>query len=334
MASLNPPCLMVKIFVISFSIAIFALTIVVCEAKHLKTLPQTSLNPKSYHDYSLDYTPILDSNNLFIPRYSLMIQGIISSISKSFEDFDENGPLSRVISTRDKNLQSATASCRELLSLASYNLNISSPTRDSVLTHKTLIDFKTYLCGTMAYIDICLDAFEYAPEKARNIVVASLESSRKNVRDTLSILSTIDDHDHNLDSLMDGGSGPKKPRNAWAWPPSGMPSEEKKLLLDSSKATAVDVVVAKDGSGRFKTISEAINFAPQNSQKRFVIYVKQGKYYENVKVDANKWNIMIFGDGMDKTIVSGMLSNNSGISTIGTATFGNLILTSYLFILK
>ncbi|KAL8519817.1 hypothetical protein ACS0TY_010669 [Phlomoides rotata] len=167
-------------------------------------------------------------------------------------------------------MQSAAASCLELLSLALYNLNLSLPTSGSVPTPQALIVFKTNLCATVAYIDTCLDGFEHElDEKLRNAVIASLDSSRKNVSNSLSILS-----DHNL------GSSSRKPRN-YAWPPSWMSLEERKLLAGSIKTTAADVVVAKDGSGKFKTISEAIKSAPQSSEKRFVIYVKQGKYEEH-----------------------------------------------------
>ncbi|KAL8484968.1 hypothetical protein ACS0TY_027322 [Phlomoides rotata] len=308
MASLNPPWLLPKIFGASISIAIIALALAVSEAKHLITQSQTSLNPKSYHDHSLN-TPIPDLKNekkSFLPRYKLLIQDSINEVSRSSKDFDGNGAISQETNKLDKLMQSGTASCRELLSLASHNLNLSLPTSGSVPTEETLIDFKANLCGILAYIETCIDAFEYGPEKARNMVIASLDSLRKKVSDSLSIIN-----DPNVGSLINDGSG---------WPPSWMSSEERQLLFDSDKKIRVNVVVAKDGSGKFKTISEAINFAPQNNGQRFVIHVKQGKYYEHLTIDQSRWNIMMFGDGMDKTIVSGKLSNNTGASTIQSAT--------------
>ncbi|KAL8534883.1 hypothetical protein ACS0TY_010786 [Phlomoides rotata] len=304
MASLNSTCLIFKIFKRSFSIAIIALALAVCEAKHPKTLSQ---NPKSYSK---------NDNNYFMPRYNLSIQRSLNAVSRSSGDFDENGRLSREIKTLDKILQSRTASCRELLSLAMYNLNISLHTSASIdPLRTTLVYFKTNLCATLAHIETCIDAFEYAPEKTRNMVAASLRSSKKKVTHSLSLLSrTIG---HNADSEINGGSGSKT-----AWGPSWMSSEERELLFGSNKMKGVNVVVAKDGSGRFKTISEAIKSAPQNSQRRFVIYVKRGKYYEHVTIDQSKWNIVMFGDGMDKTIVSGNRCNSSGANTVQSATFG------------
>jgi hypothetical protein len=53
-------------------------------------------------------------------------------------------------------------------------------------------------------------------------------------------------------------------------------------LLDGIKA---DVVVAKDGSGKYKKISDALKAVPEKSKKRFVIYVKKGIYNENLRIE-------------------------------------------------
>lgn len=50
---------------------------------------------------------------------------------------------------------------------------------------------------------------------------------------------------------------------------------------------------------------EAVEAAPDKSPSRFVIYVKVGTYIENVTATIiNKWNAMIYGDGMTQTIVT------------------------------
>ncbi|RWR85141.1 pectin methylesterase [Cinnamomum micranthum f. kanehirae] len=72
-----------------------------------------------------------------------------------------------------------------------------------------------------------------------------------------------------------------------------------KLVEASPIQMKPHIVVAKDGSGHFHTIQEAITAAPDNRTERFVIYVKK----EKVEV-RKKNNITIFGDGMDLTIIS------------------------------
>ncbi|KAF3683682.1 hypothetical protein FXO37_01708 [Capsicum annuum] len=83
----------------------------------------------------------------------------------------------------------------------------------------------------------------------------------------------------------------------------------------------VNAVVAKDCSGKYKTIKAALKVAPDKSKKRFVIYVKKGIYIENVRVQKTKWNIMIIGDGKDATVVSGNRNFIDGTPTFQSATF-------------
>ncbi|XVE86159.1 hypothetical protein DITRI_Ditri18aG0013500 [Diplodiscus trichospermus] len=63
-----------------------------------------------------------------------------------------------------------------------------------------------------------------------------------------------------------------------------------------------DIIVAKDGSRNYKSISVAFEAKPEKSKKRTVIYVKKGVYKENVKVEKSKWNVTMIGDGRESTI--------------------------------
>lgn len=88
------------------------------------------------------------------------------------------------------------------------------------------------------------------------------------------------------------------------------------------KAMRVDVVVAQDGSGRWRTVSEAVARAPSHSRRRYVIYVKRGVYEENVEVRKKKTNIVIVGEGMGETVITGSRSMAAGWTTFRSATFG------------
>ncbi|KAJ4727159.1 Pectinesterase [Melia azedarach] len=91
---------------------------------------------------------------------------------------------------------------------------------------------------------------------------------------------------------------------------------DRKLLQATSPAPRANVVVAKDGSGRFKTIKEAVNAA--SGSGRFVIYIKAGIYSENIEVKGK--NIMFVGDGIGKTIITGSKSVGGGATTFNSAT--------------
>ena len=94
----------------------------------------------------------------------------------------------------------------------------------------------------------------------------------------------------------------------------------KSFLANKSVSQNANCVVAQDGSGDYKTITEALQAStrrPDVSQ-RFVIQVKQGTYAEYPVVTDQMQNVMIVGEGMDNTIVTG---NAKGATLIDSATF-------------
>lgn len=63
------------------------------------------------------------------------------------------------------------------------------------------------------------------------------------------------------------------------------------------------IVVAKDGSGNFKTIQQAINAVRDNRSERTVIFVKNGIYHEKVILPSSKINVTLRGESAEKTII-------------------------------
>lgn len=108
--------------------------------------------------------------------------------------------------------------------------------------------------------------------------------------------------------------------------PSWVSASDRKLLQTTGAPAKADLVVAKDGSGNYKTISEAVAAlsSKRSGSSRFVIYVKAGVYSENVVVARSKKNLMIVGDGIDSTIVTGNKNAKDGSTTFRSATFGKL----------
>lgn len=96
------------------------------------------------------------------------------------------------------------------------------------------------------------------------------------------------------------------------------------------KETA-NLIVAKDGSGNFTTVNEAIAAAPDKNGKRFVIFIKKGLYEEVVHIQKKKTNLTLIGDGRDSTIISGNLNYVDGTKTYYSATLGKIM---FLFIIK
>ncbi|CAA3005939.1 pectinesterase-like [Olea europaea subsp. europaea] len=100
--------------------------------------------------------------------------------------------------------------------------------------------------------------------------------------------------------------------------PTWFRAADRKLLAAHKRGHHVkpNAVVAKDGSGQFKTVAAAIAAYPKNFKGRYTIYVKAGVYEEFITIDKKKPNVLIYGDGPGKTIITG--KRNYGIMKIGT----------------
>ncbi|KAI3880539.1 hypothetical protein MKX03_008803 [Papaver bracteatum] len=91
-------------------------------------------------------------------------------------------------------------------------------------------------------------------------------------------------------------------------------------LSTLSNPTEYDFLVAKDGSGDFTSIQEAVDHSPTRSFKRTVIRIKQGLYVENVFIPKEKTNLYYVGDRRDATIISGNRNQVDGYSIMTSAT--------------
>jgi len=64
------------------------------------------------------------------------------------------------------------------------------------------------------------------------------------------------------------------------------------------------VVVAKDGSGNYTTVQAAFDAAPSNYTGHWIIYVKNGTYYEKDTLASGKINVVLQGQSRDSTIIT------------------------------
>lgn len=97
---------------------------------------------------------------------------------------------------------------------------------------------------------------------------------------------------------------------------------KRRILLSAEYEAGEVLTVSPDGTGNFSTITDAINFAPNNSVDRVIIYVREGVYEENVAIPSYKPNIVLLGDGSDVTVITGNRSVVDGWTTFRSATLG------------
>ncbi|RZC54010.1 hypothetical protein C5167_012870 [Papaver somniferum] len=178
-------------------------------------------------------------------------------------------------------------------------------------------DARTWLSGALTSHRTCLDGLQHYHEM--NISHKLVQSDPESVTSH-----------QNLTSLLSRALALYALRNAkkngTMWRPKLGQNKGLLATWDASTAKA-DFVVAKDGSGNFKTINEAVaelhrQKRDQGQPPRVVIYVKSGVYSENVEIDRGMKNVMFVGDGIDKTIVTGNKNVIDGATTLSSATFG------------
>lgn len=264
----------------------------------IKATCGTTLYPDSCYN---SLGPLAKSANLK-PQdiYKLSIQVAIDELSKASKNFKD-------LNITDQGTIAAIQSCQELFDLALDHLNKSVSIKDMKL-FEAFDDLRTWLSSAGTYQQTCIDELKSSSSGLSSVVDHNFKNSTEYISNSLAIVSSIED------SIMAlGRIGRRR-----------LMSEDDRRLLETRKIK-VDAVVAKDGSGKYTTIGDALMDVPDKSDKRFVIYVKKGVYVENVRVEKSKWNVMMVGDGKNATIVSGSLNNVDGIPTFQSATFGNYL---------
>ncbi|GLT74214.1 hypothetical protein SLA2020_460240 [Shorea laevis] len=192
-------------------------------------------------------------------------------------------------------------------------------------------DLRTWLSAAMANQETCIDGFEGTNGVVKNVVAGSLSQVTSLVRDLLTMVHPTPKSGSGGGAVnggkKGGGGGVGRPR--FFNPgrklvdneefPSWVKPEDRKLI--EANGVSADVVVAADGTGNFTNITEAVAAAPDESMRRFVIYIKRGVYKENVEIKRKKWNIMMVGEGMNATVISSNRNFIDGWTTFRTATF-------------
>ena len=102
-------------------------------------------------------------------------------------------------------------------------------------------------------------------------------------------------------------------RNGYAWyktTPQKVLNKYPKWKEKISKSKTVkikdeyNVTVSKNGKGDYTTIQQAINNSKSFPYKRVTIFIKDGIYYEKVKIHEWNSNITLVGESKEKTIIT------------------------------
>ncbi|XP_019196391.1 PREDICTED: pectinesterase-like [Ipomoea nil] len=207
--------------------------------------------------------------------------------------------------------------CEELMGMARQRLNEALVAMKESPGKNRQEDIQTWLSAAVTFQQACKDwADQYAfSDELFARISRSMDYQSQLASNALALVNRNTEisaagrqlSEEDIDDDDDGGFFPD-----WV---SG---RDLRLLETTTDKTKANVVVAKDGTGNFRTVAEAIGAA--SGRQRFVIYVKSGVYKE--KIRSSKDGITLIGDGKYSTIITWDDSVGGGSSLTGSATFG------------
>ncbi|XP_057486043.1 pectinesterase-like [Actinidia eriantha] len=227
---------------------------------------------------------------------------------------------------KDPRVHDALENCRELLEYSINDLQRSFNQVDTFEFSKMntyIADIKTWLSGAITYQQTCLDGFDNTTGDTGEQMKKYLQLSSELSSNGLAIVTEMSKvlGSYNLSSL---GTSRKllsgEPEVGADGYPSWLSGGRRGLLQTTPVTVKPNVVVAQDGSGKYKTINEALKEIPKTGSNPFIIYIKAGVYKENVNITKYMNNVFLIGDGPTKTKITGNRSFVGGYNTFRTAT--------------
>lgn len=204
-------------------------------------------------------------------------------------------------------INNVTDSCERLMKMSTRRLvQAIEALNGSSRKHHTKHDLQTWLSAAMTFQQACkdslLDSGGSSSSAATSHITQKMDHLSRLVSNSLALLDTIMEN--------------PKPRSKSTFLPRWVSTGERRLLVGRTSRSRAHVVVAKDGSGDYRTVTEAVTAAP--GKGRFIIYVKRGIYKEKVRIE--KEDITLIGEGKDRTVIIGDDSVARGTSMPDTAT--------------
>ncbi|XP_050379321.1 putative pectinesterase/pectinesterase inhibitor 45 [Argentina anserina] len=176
----------------------------------------------------------------------------------------------------------------------------------------------SWLSAVISYGQTCIDGFPDGDAKSK--LTKTLEATKELTSNSLAVISLLSEVKVPGTEASSGSSRRLLAQNKDGFP-SWLTHDERRVLKRNDEKPTPNVTVAKDGSGNYQSISEALSAMPENYEGRYIIYVKEGVYDESVTVTKKMPNVTIYGDGSQKSIITGNQNTADGVRFLKTATF-------------
>ncbi|XP_016580271.2 probable pectinesterase/pectinesterase inhibitor 13 [Capsicum annuum] len=204
--------------------------------------------------------------------------------------------------------------CMALLADARKDLNASIYMLDGSINDATTIpaELNNKLSAALTYQGMCVDGY---PEADQSTVQSTLKKAQEHTINSLAVVSGLSSSPQQNNSVKRRLLTTRLGAPAWI-------NLDDRRMLDEEEVKGmkafINITVAKDGSGNFSTVNEAVKAVPQNFEGRFFIYIKGGVYQENVVV--SQVNLTFIGDGSQKSIITGSKNIVDDLTTYQSAT--------------
>ncbi|KAK4264772.1 hypothetical protein QN277_025902 [Acacia crassicarpa] len=253
-----------------------------------------------------------------LPPDPTPVQILQSALSVSSENLKTAQSMVKSIldsSVSSINRTTACKVCVEVLRLSDYRIGLAN----NALPSGRNKDARAWMSAALLYQYDCWSALKYANDTRQvGEAMAFLDSLTRISSNALSMIASYDVTGKDIASWRP----PLTERDGF-WEGSGSGSGSLAFRGGFPAKVKPDVTVCKDGgNGCYKTVQEAVNAAPDNAgDKKFVIYIKEGVYEETVRVPLEKRNVVFYGDGMGKTVITGSAqADQPGMTTYLSAT--------------
>ncbi|KAL7226410.1 hypothetical protein ACSBR1_021499 [Camellia fascicularis] len=251
----------------------------------------------------------------------------------------------KVDASKDLRQHMAVEDCKELLQYANDDLQDSF----SMVSHSDLytindrvFEILNWFTAVVSHQQTCLDQLEMPEYKTP--IENGLGNTTQLISNAINIVASISDilqafniqikdiNKANSSSNSGSSSGTHRllevTKVGHDRYPTWFHDGDRKLLNlhngGRGKETTPNAIVAKDGSGQYKTISSAVAAIPKKRQGRWIIYVKAEVYKEVVIIPKYQMDVFMYGDGPKRTIVTASKNYANNITTKGTATFSKI----------
>ncbi|KAK7397157.1 hypothetical protein VNO78_18324 [Psophocarpus tetragonolobus] len=292
---------------------------------------KTLCAPTNYKEECEESLSSANSGNTTDPRELIQIVFNVT-IKKIGEGLEKTHMMDEV--EKDPRTKEALDTCKQLmnLSIAEFTRSLDKFKRFDLSNFNALLtSLRVWLSGAVTYQETCLDAFENTTTDASQKMQGFLQSAMRMSSNGLAIITELS---NTLSEMNTGKPAGRRLliNKAEDLPVLGHETDDfdlpdwvddrvgvRRLLRMTGRKRMAHVVVAKDGTGNFTTINEALLHVPSKNLKPFFIYVKEGVYDEFVEVSRNMTHVVMIGDGGKKSRITGSKNFVDGVGTFRTA---------------